>query len=383
MSGPPVPAAVAGEQDDPSEVAACLPARRPHVRLVTWDDEPPVGGQGVYARELRQALSRRGLPVSTLAGHGPAALRYRRVTGRGHLDMSLELARRPAVLLREGPDLLHLSGGPGGLQLLRTVPVPVVFTAHHTYRLAHLRTSFRRAVGLLEAASYRRAARVAAVSPSTADSVRAMGVPADKVVVVSPGVRVDESRTPAEVVAAPEREAGRLLFVGRLEPEKGPLDAVAVMRLVRRRLPEARGCVIGTGSLAGEVALSVAEDEGIEVLGRVGDEELECQYRRASVVLVPSAYEGLGIVALEAMGQGAAVVGYDVVGLRDTIGEYGHLVPAGDVRAMASAALEVLGDDGGRHRRAASALAMVRRERSWACTASAFETLYLDLLGQG
>src|SRR5205807_2113913 len=79
--------------------------------------------------------------------------------------------------------------------------------------------------------------------------------------------------------------------------------------------------VAGAGGLDSRVraAAAAAPGGGVEVLGAVSDEELWRQYARAAVVLMPSRYEGLGLVALEAMGAGCAVVGYDVSGLRDAL----------------------------------------------------------------
>lgn len=346
-----------------------------HIRLVTWDDDPPVGGQGAFARDLRTALVSLGTAVSTIAGRGPRATAYPRVTGRGHLDMAIALNRAPAALTTGGPDVVHVSGGPGGLLLLRRLDRPVVFTAHHTYRLAHGRFHWPRLMAPIERASYLRAARVVAVSPSTADSVVEMGVDRGRVVVIPSGIRLAGSGTE-------ESEAGRMLFVGRLEPSKRPLDAVAAMQSVIEALPWARGYVVGEGSLFGAANRAAASigDGKITVLGRLTDEEVARQYRLAEVVLVPSDYEGLGMVALEAMAAGAAVVGYDVVGLRDTIGQRGLLVDHADVGALAEATRRLLTDSALRSELVQRAGEAVHSERSWTSCAARYNDLYRDVL---
>ncbi len=364
-------------------------ADRPlHVRLVTWDDDPPVGGQGVYARELRRALVVRGHRVTTVSGHGPHAVRYRRVTGRGHLDLSLALWRSPGVLLEGDPDLLHVSGGPGGVTLLRPgavrrAGIPVVYTAHHTYRQAHRRLGPYALLGAAEGAAYRRAAALLAVSPSTAAAVRAMGVDPARLAVVSPGIEVP-SPPPGEGPRVP----GRMLFVGRLEREKGPLDAVAAMASVAARVPGAHGVVLGSGPLGREVRQAAEATGGrVAVAGADGcrptDDEVAAAYRQAEVLLVPSSYEGLGLVALEAMAAGTAVVGYDVAGLHDTVGRHGVVVAPGDVTALAAAARGLLEDHDRRRRLAADGAAAVRRERSWARAAERCEAVYRSVLAGG
>lgn len=350
-----------------------------HVRIASWDDDPPVGGQGVYVRELRTALIERGLTVSTTAGRGRFAVGYRRITGRGHLDLSVALNLSPSPLRSGDPDLIHVSGGPGGLHLLRSTGRPVVYTAHHTYRLAHPRFGPSRALGLVEGACYRRADMVAAVSASTADSVIECGVPRTRVTVISPGVRLG-SGDPGGV----ERIPRRILFVGRMAPEKGPLDAVAAMHRVAEVVPGTTGVVVGGGAQLSEVAAAAGSSPAgrstVRVLGRLSDEEVMTELRRAEVVLIPSAFEGLGIVALEAMAAGAAVAGYDVVGLRDTVGPHGLLVPFGDIDGLAGACRRLLEDQRLRQELTSAAGEAVRRQRSWSRCAEEFDELYRSVI---
>lgn len=348
-----------------------------HIELVSWDDEPPVGGQGVYVRELRRALTDRGIRVTSRAGRGPHAITYPRITGRRHLDMSMALNLSTRRLLEARPDIVQLSGGPGGLQLLRRLPVPTVYVAYHTHRQSAGWKRVRKVFDRLERRSYDIADMVAAISTSTADAVVAMGVPASKVVVIPPGLRIPE-RPPGHEV---QREEGRVLFVGRLEPEKRPLDAVAAMDLITRRISGARGVVVGTGSLSRRVQEAAAGTSGrVTVLGALSDEDVVREYCRAQLVIMPSAFEGMGMVALEAMACGAVVIGYDVEGLRDTIGRRGGLVPLGDVEGIARVARELLEDAGQLGEMAATASSEVRRERSWPRCAELFEQLYRELL---
>src|SRR5579862_109725 len=287
---------------------------------------------------VRRAVAGHGVRVTTVAGRGPHAVAHRSLTGRPHLDLALTLHADPTLLLEGDPDLVHVSGGPGGLVVLKRLPVPVVYTAHHTHRQATGWRLARPLFGAVEGAGYRRASRVAAVSSSTAQAVLAAGVAPDRVDVIAPPV------TPPGAVAG-RSTAPLLLFVGRLEPEKGPLDAVAVMDLATSALPGARGLVAGDGSLRPQVAAAAEATAGrVQALGRVSDAELARLYQHAWVLVAPSRYEGLGLVALEAMAAGAVVAGYDVVGLRDAVGDLGALVAAGDRDALAQATTELLAD---------------------------------------
>jgi glycosyltransferase involved in cell wall biosynthesis len=383
--------------------------------IATYDDAPPIGGQGRYVCGLRAGLRRRGVEVRTVAGHGDGAVHVPPVTRRPPLDHSLALTRDPRPLLAGAPDVIHVMGGPGGVILPRRLATPVVYTAHHTYRQAFPRRSPRRILSPVEARAYRLAAMVLAVSPSTADAVLRLGVRADRVEVLAPGIEVGRFDGGVEGPAAPAgdgrengagtgqgwgggapeataaraadgtgartaggRDPGRLLYVGRLEAEKRPLDAVAVMAELARRYPGVRGTVIGRGRLddAVRVAASGAPAGAVEVRGAVSESELARAYAEAAVLVVPSRYEGLGLVALEAMAAGVAVVAYDVSGLRDAVRGRGTLVPAGDRAAMARACAEFVADPAARAELAARACAAVRAEHSWDAVAARVEAVY-------
>ena len=341
------------------------------VLVATYDDEPPIGGQGRYVAGLRAGLRRRGLEVRTVAGHGAAAVEFPRVTGRAPLDLSLALLRDPGPLIAGPPDVIHAQGGPGGVLLPRRLAVPVVYTAHHTYRQAHPLRSPRRLLSPVEARSYRLAAAVLAVSASTAGAVVRLGVPPARVEVVPPGI---------EVARLDRGEAARdprlVLFVGRLEPEKRPLDAVAVM--AQLAADGVRGMVIGAGSLETAVRRAAAAVPGgrVAVRGAVSEDELAAAYSTAALVVVPSRYEGLGLVALEAMAAGAAVVAYDVPGLRDAVAGRGRLVPAGDREAMRQACAALADEPAERLELAARARDLVIAAHSWDAVAARVEEVY-------
>lgn len=307
------------------------------VLFVSFDDEPPLGGQGMMLRGMRAVLGERGIDTDVISGHGEHAIPFPAVTRRPPLDLSLWLNRHPDAVMRGRPDIVHVHGGPGGVTFTRRLPVPVVYTAHHTYRQAFAPADPRRVLAPLEAMALRRAARVLAVSESTAEAVRAMRVPARRVEVVPPGVDVPELQ-PAL------REEGRMLYAGRLEREKNPLTAIAVMRRVLANRPGWSGAVIGTGHLEAAVRDAARGSDRIAVLGHVDDGTVARELARASVVLMPSRFEGLGLVALEAQARGTPVVGYDVTGLRDAVRDGGILVPAGDSEALRRATVRVLED---------------------------------------
>jgi phosphatidyl-myo-inositol alpha-mannosyltransferase len=145
-------------------------------------------------------------------------------------------------------------------------------------------------------------------------------------------------------------QARVVLFVGRLEHRKGP-DVVleAFLRLARtdRRLLLR---IAGDGPLAPQLQARLGAGpsdvaERVVLLGRVDADDLTRELSGADVVAVPSrGGESFGIVLLEAMAAGAALVASDIGGYRDVAraGQEALLVPPDDPAALAAALSVVL-----------------------------------------
>jgi len=347
------------------------------VTMVSYDDDPPLGGQGVVVHGMREALELRGVRVNTISGRGEHAIAVARRTGRAPLDLSLQLNRYPRILMRASPDVVHAHGGPGGVLLWKPLAVPLVYTAHHTYRQAHARGSVKRLLAGLEVRCYRRAAMVLPVSRSTANSLLEMGIVASRIEVVPNGVGMVD-------VPGVDHEDGRVLFVGRLEREKGVLDALSVFASLTERDPSVRGVIVGGGRLHAQVRRAAAASQGrIEYLGSLGRPALNREYARAAIVLMPSRFEGLGLVALEAQSAGTPVVAFDVDGLRDAVGSGGALVPSGDLGALRDVTASLLRDRARREEVGARARAAVRAQYSWAAVGSRLVEIYAAILAGG
>lgn len=141
-----------------------------------------------------------------------------------------------------------------------------------------------------------------------------------------------------------------LLFAGRMAPEKGVVDALAIAARAGRRILVA-GASYDDAYFTGQVrpALDTLEAAGrAEYLGVVPRERLWRLMAGAEAVLCPIQWEEpFGLVACEAQAAGAPVIGYARGALPDVVadGVTGYLVPPGDLDAVVAAVARVGGLD--------------------------------------
>jgi D-inositol-3-phosphate glycosyltransferase len=119
----------------------------------------------------------------------------------------------------------------------------------------------------------------------------------------------------------------------------------------------------------------------VRFLEPVPHHELPDLYRAADVVVVPSASESFGLVALEAAACGTPVVATAVGGLRLTVrdAETGYLVGERDAPAFAAALSRVLADPTARERLGANALRLARRF-PWSRTSDGILEAYASVM---
>lgn len=146
---------------------------------------------------------------------------------------------------------------------------------------------------------------------------------------------------PAHLTLAPT-----IFFLGRHEPRKGLDVLLAALPDLPRDL---RVWVGGEGPQTDELRERFGHDERIEWLGRISDEERAARMRGCTVYCSPSVRgESFGMVLLEAMASGCALVASDLDGHRNvaTDGVDALLAPVGDAAALAKALRRVLDDEG-------------------------------------
>jgi alpha-1,3-rhamnosyl/mannosyltransferase len=190
-----------------------------------------------------------------------------------------------------------------------------------------------------------------------------------------------------EPCALPEGLPSRFgLHVGTLEPRKNIEVLIAAWRLVRQKLRPAPALILcgRYGWKAERIRSSVEKataEQWLFHLGYVEDAQLVALYRRASVVVFPSLYEGFGLPAVEALWAQAPLVCSDIPVLRETTGGAALFVPVDRPDLLADRIRSVLTDE----RLRADLIAAGQRraaELSWDSAADSTARLWFEAAGR-
>jgi glycosyltransferase involved in cell wall biosynthesis len=271
-------------------------------------------------------------------------------------DMAALWALR-STLRELAPDIVHTHTSKAGfLGRLgaRLAGVPrVVHTMHEPPHNAARHPLVKAAYIQLERLAARWADHVVTVSYANQREIAARRlVPAHKLSVIREGLDLQAYPRRAEA-----REGLRRLgiaddvpvvgAVGRLEPAKGHIHLLRALVEVRARIPQARCVIVGGGYLREELERRVVELGLQEAVILTGFREDMLELMQGfDVFALPSLWEGLGIVLLEAMAYERPLVASAVGGVVDVVvpDETGLLVPAAQPAALARALLELLED---------------------------------------
>ena len=185
--------------------------------------------------------------------------------------------------------------------------------------------------------------RVVVQNPEDRAALTALGIGRSRIALIR-GSGVDIKRFAP--LPMPEGGTVRVALVARMLRDKGVLDAVAAIRLLRARGLPIELILAGPpdadnpGSLSPTALSALAAEPGVTWLGAVAD--VREVWRRATIAILPSTYgEGVPKALLEAAACGRPIVASDVPGCREAVrnGEdaSGLLVPPRDVGALAEA----------------------------------------------
>jgi glycosyltransferase involved in cell wall biosynthesis len=310
---------------------------------------------GVQVRRYRYAPRRAERLAYAGEMHRRAASPSGAVALAGLLGAGALAARRAA----RGADLVHAHWWfPAGVQALAArTGLPLVTTLHGTdVRLARSRPAARAACARVLRAS----AQVTAVSGWLADQAAGLAPGLARPVAVAPMPVDDLAFSPGPG----DQLRDELLFVGRLDRQKGAEVAVAALARLTGPAAALPLRIVGSGPeehalrrLAGELGVA----DRVRWEGQLSPAELAGRYRRAVALVVPGRDEGLGLVAVEGQLSGTPVVAAASGGLLDVVtdGRTGRTFPPGAPDALARTVEAVLAD-----RETSARMAVAARERA-------------------
>ena len=247
------------------------------------------------------------------------------------------------------PTLERLIGGP--VDVVHAVSLgyaiatrkPYVVTVHDLGPLTHPEYFTNTKPWIMEKSLRQAEARadaIVCVSQSTADEVEGyLGAHvAGRIRVIKEGVS-PEFFAPSDMscltgLDLPPADVPIILTAGKISPRKNVQGVIRALKLVQDKIDHHLVLVGGAGWET-EAVLRELDDNTllsrVHLLEYVTDEQLRALYRRASLYIHPSLYEGFGLTVLEAMASGVPVITSNTSSLPEVAGDAGVLVdPAND-----------------------------------------------------
>jgi glycogen synthase len=193
---------------------------------------------------------------------------------------------------------------------------------------------------------------------------------------------IDAARWPFEL-RPPRQGPPRLLYVGRLEYEKGIHDAIAALPRIRRKHPGTTLTIAGEGTQLDwltEQARRYRVLKATNFLGKLDHSDMLALLHSADAIVLPSHYEPFGIVALEAAATGTPLVTSTAGGLGEAVinGQTGVSCAPRDVAGLAAAVRAVLDDPAAAQRRALAARERLTSDFDWHTVATETARGYLS-----
>ncbi len=384
---------------------------------MSWEYPPVViGGLGRHVHHLATALAAAGHDVVVLsrrptgtdpsthpttdefsegvrvvaAAHDPHEFGFGTDMMAWTLAMGHAMIRAGLAIRDHGrpwrPDAVHahdwLVAHPA-ITLAEFFDVPLVSTIHATEAGRHsgwVSGPISRQVHAVESWLVRESDSLITCSASMRDELTALfGLGLPEIRVIRNGI--EAQRWPFARRRARSGPA-HLLYLGRLEYEKGVHDAIAALPRIRRTHPGTTLTIAGDGTQL-EFLLEQTRQhkvrKAVSFVGRLDHDGLVDILHTADAAVLPSHYEPFGIVALEAAATGIPLVTSTAGGLGEAVidGLTGVSFPPRDVAALAAAVRVVLDDPAAAQHRAVAARDRLTSDFDWNTVAAETSQVYL------
>jgi len=296
------------------------------------------------------------------------------------------VSRLRRIVEETGPDVVHLHSGRAGLagRLVVRDRIPTVFQPHAWSFLAQ-RSGVQGASLRWERYAARWTTELVCVSTTERQLGESLGVHAPTSVIPN-GVDLTAFRPagPGDRVQARKRlgldDVPTVLCVGALTVQKGQQDLLADWPQVTARVPDARLVLVGDGPDRRALERLAEGMDGVVFAGARTDVPL--WMAAADVVVIPSRWEGMALVPLEAMACARSVVATDVNGVVDSVPpDAGEVVALDDPASLTRALVGRLQDEDLARDEGWQGRSHVEEHHDVATSARELARVYLRLVG--
>lgn len=271
--------------------------------------------------------------------------------------------------------------------------LPVISTVHTLYKVdtAYSMNVDKNITSLLdrlqsivlygiELKTLNNSALLTTVSDSVAKNLINYGVNNKDIKILGNGVD-DSYYRPIET----EKSYAYILYVGRIALRKGLDTLLNCAKIVVEKYPSIIFNVVGTGPLLDTMirkAYSMGLQNNVSFLGYVSKEKLQKLYKNATIQILPSDYEGLPTVLLEAMSSGLPVIATAVGGNPEVIssGINGFLVEPRDYQGISASIFELLENRTLRDKIKKSARKTIEENYTWNIITEKYLKYYEEIL---
>lgn len=286
--------------------------------FLAWRDtaHSQAGGSEVVIDQLATRLSHRGHDVLLLHGGPSGKHMYRSIRIGGDYTQYL---RAPFSFLRRGRDADVVVDVENGIPFFSPLwqRHPVVGLVHHVHTEqwamqfpTPIAVVGRWLEGRLMPWAYRNCPFIS-VSPSTTECLNDLGIERDQITTIEMGLDI------APITATPATEP-RFLVLSRLVPHK---RVELALRMWDRVRPVTGGTLVIIGDGPEMKRLQSIAGSDVEFTGWVSDDRKRDELAKAWLLVHPAHHEGWGTVVMEAAAASVPALGFDVVGVKDSIAD--------------------------------------------------------------
>jgi glycosyltransferase involved in cell wall biosynthesis len=279
-----------------------------------------------------------GLPIECLLPYSSGK--------KGRLGSSLLMAVTAMRCVRQWqPDVVHLHATFAGfvmrpLLALLSCPPKIIYCAHGwSFERRKVNGLVTYSMASAERYLSRLCSAVVCVSQFEASRAQTIGIPRSLLKVVASGLAdITQPPTAAAEALWPEGRI-RVLFVGRLDHEKGVDILLSAMKILGN---QAYAIIVGAAVVTGYKS-ALEQPGNVKYLGWLDREKIRPLYATADMLVIPSHYEAFGLSAVEAMRAGLPVIASHVGGLPEVVVDFvtGRMVEPGHPDQLAAAILSM------------------------------------------